>query len=98
MSKLILIVLAANLISCSEKYGYIYDAKTKRPLEGVFVSDTKDISKKYVTKSDGMFSFSECNDLMIEKKGYKTDTLEKYGCKPNGKCFDGHIFYMEKNK
>ena len=28
--------------------------------------------------------------------GYKTDTLEKYGCKPNGKCFDGHIFYMGK--
>jgi hypothetical protein len=96
MNKIIAVVMLIYLVSCSEKYGFIYDEQSKKPLEGVTVTDVNDSSKIYITKKDGMFSFSDCNNLIIEKSGYKTDTLEKYGCKPNGKCFDGHIFYMGK--
>lgn len=97
MNKIFIIIFATFFISCSKKHGYIYDEQKRKPLENVVVSDTEDPSNIFITKSDGKFSFSDCNNLIIKKEGYKTDTLEKYGCKPNGKCFDGHIFYMKKN-
>lgn len=43
-----------------------------------------------------MFTFNECGSLIIEKKGYKKDTLKDYGCKPNPDCFTGKIFYIKK--
>lgn len=96
MNKIIAMVLAMCLGSCSEKFGYIYDQDLQKPLEGVIVTDIVDSSKIDMTTKDGRFSFSDCNDLVITKTGFETDTLQKYGCKPNGKCFEGHIFYMKK--
>lgn len=84
------------ICNCSKNYGYIYDIEQNKPIEGVIVKDISDQNNKTITNTEGKFSFSECNDLILVKKGYKTDTLQKYGCKPKGKCFDGHIFYMKK--
>lgn len=97
MNKILTIIFAICLVNCSKKYGYIYDEKERKPLEKVVVIDKENPSNKFVTTVDGKFSFSECDDLIIKRDGYITDTLQKYGCKPNGKCFDGHIFYMRKN-
>lgn len=96
MKKIVFILICHMLINCSHNYGFIYDDITKKPLKGVNVIDIQDVSNNITTKSDGKFSFSECGDLIIKKNGYKTDTLQKYGCKPKGKCFNGHIFYMKK--
>jgi hypothetical protein len=92
---IVLIVLLGNY-SCSKNYGYIYDPKTKLPIQNVKVQDLKNLNNKTITDKEGKFLFSECGNLIISKIGYKTDTLEKYGCKPSGKCFDGHIFYINK--
>ncbi len=69
MNKIIAVVMLIYLVSCSEKYGFIYDEQSKKPLEGVTVTDVNDSSKIYITKKDGMFSFSDCNNLIIEKSG-----------------------------
>ena len=83
------------MINCSKNYGYIQD-ENQKPLKNVLVQDINNSSNKIFTNEKGEFSFSDCGNLIITKKGYKTDTLEKFGCKPNGKCFNGHIFYMKK--
>ncbi len=95
MRYLLLITSLITILSCSKKYGYIYD-ENRKPLRKVLVQDIQNPSNKIVTQYNGEFSFSDCGDLVISKQGYKTDTLEKFGCKPAGKCFDGHIFYMKK--
>ncbi|MDY3319610.1 hypothetical protein PG637_10015 [Riemerella anatipestifer] len=83
--------------SCyNDDYGYIYDANSRKPISEVAVQDIINPKKQVLTDTLGKFSFIECNDLIISKEGYKTDTLQKYGCKPNGKCFNGKIFYMKK--
>lgn len=94
----IIFVLAYFLLflSCNTNNGYIYDYNTQQPLEGVIVKDVQKESRQLITNKDGKFSFSDCNDLIIMKAGFKTDTLNKFGCKPNGKCFNGKIFYMIK--
>lgn len=83
-------------MSCSKNYGYIYDIDSKKPIKGVVVQDVNNPDNKIITDIEGRFSFYKCNDLIIRKKEYEVDTLQKYGCKPSGKCFDGHIFYMQK--
>lgn len=95
MKYLFLIISLATILSCSRKYGYIYDDNQK-PLKNVMVQDLENPSNKIITQVNGEFSFSDCGNLIIIKKGYKTDTLKKFGCKPTGKCFNGHIFYMKK--
>ena len=83
------------MISCTRNYGYIYD-ENRKPLKNVLVRDIENPSHKIITQGNGEFSFSDCGNLIISKQGYETDTLQKLGCKPSGKCFDGHIFYMKK--
>lgn len=90
-----IVSLVIILFSINKKqYGYIKDIKSNLPIEGVLVKDFIDKEKFTVTDKEGMFSFSNCNDLLISKKEYISDTLKKYGCKPAGKCFKGHVFYM----
>lgn len=97
MKKICLITSMLFMITgCSKKYGYIYDRDTITPLAGVSVKDIQNPFNIKITEMDGKFSFSDCGNLIISKAGYKTDTLKEYGCKPSGKCFNGHIFYMEK--
>ena len=84
------------LLGCSKVEGFIYDEKRNLPLEGVLVIDIDNISNNTLTKDNGKFSFYNSGNLIISKEGYVTDTLRKYGCKPKGKCFDGHIFYMKE--
>lgn len=98
MKSVFFFICLCLLFSCDNKYGYIYDFDNRKPLEGVIVEDINTYVNKIETGTDGKFSFSECGNLIIKKEGYKTDTLEKYGCKPDGKCFDGHIFYMKRIK
>lgn len=90
------ILLIPFLQSCSNNYGYIYDYETEQPLEKVIVQDILSSKNRVLTDKNGFFSFTECDDLIIFKEGYKKDTLSKYGCKPNGKCFNGKKFYMKK--
>lgn len=94
---LFIMIIICNL-SCSKKYGYIYDKENLKPLEGVLVVNINNSSQKFITNKDGLFSFKNSGDLIIKKEGYETDTLREYGCKPSGKCFDGHIFYMKRYK
>lgn len=90
-----IVLLGIILFSINRKqYGYIKDINSNLPIEGVLVKDFINQKRYTVTDKDGMFSFSNCNDLLISKKEYKSDTLKKYGCKPTGKCFNGHVFYM----
>jgi hypothetical protein len=98
MKKILLITILFISYSCTKKYGYIYDLDKREPLKDVIVEDVSNPKNKIKTDSNGKFSFSECKNLIIMKEGYKTDTLEKYGCKPTGKCFEGHIFYMRKEQ
>lgn len=95
MKYLLSIISLIAILSCSRRYGYIYD-ENRKPLRNVLAQDIQNPSNKIITQDNGEFSFSDCGDLIISKQGYKTDTLEKFGCKPAGKCFDGHIFYMKK--
>lgn len=90
---IVLLVIILFIIN-RKQYGYIKDIRTNLPIEGVLVTDFINKKKNTITDKDGMFSFSNCNDLLIYKKEYKSDTLKKYGCKPTGKCFNGHVFYM----
>ncbi|MRM83151.1 hypothetical protein [Riemerella anatipestifer] len=96
MKIIILSLVFIIFSSCYNDHGYIYDADSKKPINDVVVQDIINPKKQVLTDSLGRFSFIECNDLIISKEGYKTDTLQKYGCKPNGKCFNGKIFYMKK--
>jgi len=98
MKKVSFFIIVIFLTSCSKKYGYICDEDLGNPIEGVKVQDIDNVSNIDITKSNGEFSFKECGDLIISHKGYITDTLKKHGCKPEGKCFNGHIFYMKKLK
>lgn len=81
--------------SCSN-YAFIYDEKLRKPLENVKVIDVDDSTNISITDEDGKFEFKRCGNVIIIKKEYLNDTLEKFGCKPNGKCFKGHIFYMKR--
>lgn len=74
----------------------MYDTVSRKPIKGVIVKDVNNPNNKTITDIGGKFSFSECNDLIIMREEYKTDTLQKYGCKPSGKCFNGHIFTCKK--
>ncbi|MBE0392678.1 hypothetical protein HNQ02_001483 [Flavobacterium sp. 7E] len=96
MKRILLISSFLIMYSCKNNSGYIYDLNKMAPLDGVIVQDISNPINKIKTDATGKFSFSECDNLIIIKKGYETDTLKKYGCKPAGKCFDGHIFYMKK--
>lgn len=98
MKNILFIIIIMNFIGCSKKSGYLYDEDLKKTIVGVRVQDMESMNNVTFTNSEGRFSFNDCGDLIISHKGYKTDTLKKYGCKPNGKCFDGHIFYMKKLK
>jgi hypothetical protein len=83
------------ITSCNN-YGYIYDLETQKPVKNVLVEDLENKLNITFTDDEGMFEFKNCGDLKINKNGYVIDTLNKFGCKPNGKCFNGHIFYMIK--
>lgn len=97
MKKILLLApILILFLNCTKNHGYIYDLETKNPMKGVIVQDVNNSNNKVLTDVDGKFSFSNCGNLIIIKVGYYVDTLEKFGCKPNGKCFDGHIFYMIK--
>lgn len=90
----ILIFSVVLFSNCTKQHGYIKDIDTNLPVKGVLVTDFLDKENYTFTDQNGMFSFSHCNDLIISKKYFKTDTLKKYGCKPSGKCFNGHVFYL----
>ncbi|MBE8726789.1 hypothetical protein [Flavobacterium hungaricum] len=92
---LFIIILFSN---CTKQHGYIKDIETNLPIQGVLLTDCIDKQNYTTTDENGMFSFINCNDLSISKKFYKSDTLKKHGCKPSGKCFNGHVFYMTPNK
>ncbi|ANO47478.1 hypothetical protein HUE46_04900 [Flavobacterium columnare] len=81
--------------SCKD-YAYILDEKDQKPLENVKVTDLDDSTNISITDKEGKFQFKRCGNVVIQKEGYVKDTLEKFGCKPNGKCFKGHIFYMKR--
>ena len=80
----------------SIQYGYILDEKTLKPVKNVMVRDLYHPSKITYTNEDGRFHLFNCFDVRIEKDGYKADTLERFGCRPDPDCFDGHIFYMNQ--
>lgn len=95
---LIIAIISIFLGSCEKNYGYILDYENSKPMENVLVRDLNDLTNYVLTNEKGEFEFSECGDLIISKVSYKDDTLYKYGCRPNMRCFNGHIFYMEKIK
>lgn len=69
------IFVLITTIGCSD-YGYIQDSDTHKPIKGVLVQDIINPDNEIVTGIDGKFSFSECENLIITKEGYKTDTLK----------------------
>ena len=96
MKTIFIVLTSIFLNSCERNYGYILDDENGKPLKNVLVTDLDDSTNYVVTNEKGEFKFSKCGDLIISKLNYKNDTLEKFGCKPGPKCFDGHSFYMEK--
>lgn len=92
------ILIISFCSSCERNYGYILDINDKKPMSNVIVIDLNDATNFTLTDKKGKFIFDNCGDLLIKKVGFSTDTLEKYGCRPNMNCFNGHIFYMEKRK
>lgn len=95
MKKRITLVFFISLLSIGCKnYAYVFDENEAIPLEGVLVIDLNDNSNKTYTDKNGKFSFRECGSVLIIKKGFQTDTLNDYGCKPDPYCFNGKIFYM----
>jgi hypothetical protein len=98
-NKLLYIIgISVLIVSCNGNYGFILDDTNEKPLQNVLVKDIDDSTNYVFTNKEGKFKFSDCGDLIISKKGFKTDTLPKYGCRPNMKCFNGHFFYMIKCK
>ena len=74
--------------------GYIYDSITKEPLNNVFVYQILDGKKTKITKTSdrGQFKVNGLSQLtfgmevhnlgnlfFLERKGYKTKTIETYG-------------------
>ncbi|OWP83394.1 hypothetical protein BWK59_10705 [Flavobacterium davisii] len=96
MKKLFVILfIGISFIGC-KNYAYIFDEKEEKPLEGVLVIDLNNNSNRTYTDKNGKFSFTECGNVLIQKKGFKSDTLKDYGCKPDPYCFKGKVFYMKR--
>jgi hypothetical protein len=79
MTSLALHALAADGKSEICLHGYVTDAVTKKPVQGVVVSARvpgMNISKEVTTDADGYFSFSQlCGtqvNIQFDKKGYQS--------------------------
>lgn len=101
-----LIVICFILVSCNSKTynGYVYDQKTKLPIENVEVNDFLN-EKSTKTNNKGYFNLNHdgkiSGKLLFKKKGYTSDTLEtvsiQNGEKQSEKFKGDTIFLFDVN-
>ena len=94
------------ICSCSNSnyYGYVYDFDTKKPLEGVKVSDSNN-KERIVTDKKGYFvikrSKNSSSTLIFLKEHYHNDTIPSVSIQSGElmeERFKGEIIYLFNEK
>lgn len=98
----ILLLIICCITSCSKKhFGYVYDIKTKKPIENVVVYDSYH-NKKIRTNKDGKFIVKEPEiiDLIFHKEGYNKVTIPSFSVQSGefmSRNFVGDTIYLIPN-